>query len=312
MAGIPLISIVIPSYNQGAFLEECLRSVLDQSHPRKEVIVIDGGSADSSREILRRYERRLDFWVSEPDRGQAHAVNKGWARAGGDVLGWLNSDDRLEPGALGAVAAAWSAGPGAALFYGDVQEIDPQGGALGEKRMGGFGLRSLLLGKNMGQPGVFIPRSTFAAAGNLSEELHYALDFEYFLRVWTAFPDGGKHIPRLLASSRVWEASKTLAQAGRFGEEYKAVLDRYFARTDLGPEIRALKRRAFSRSVYFRQARIFFRGGRVREGLGDLMQAVRLEDSPWEAARLVYASFRAWRERGPVPAKRGMRGKHGS
>lgn len=298
MASLPLISIVIPSFNQGSFLEECLRSALEQSHPRKEVIVIDGGSTDSSREILRRYERRLDFWVSEPDRGQAHAVNKGWARAKGDVLGWLNSDDRLEPGALEAAALAQTAHPGAPILYGDVQEIDPQGRVIGEKRMNGFGLRSLLLGKNMGQPGVFIPRSTFLAVGNLDEGLHYALDFEYFLRVWAAFPDGGAHIPDIVASSRVWEASKTLAKGEEFGEEYRVVLEKYFARDDLAPEIRALKRQAFSRSVYFRQARIFFRGGRVREGLGDLIRAMRLEDSPREAARLVYASIRAFRERG--------------
>lgn len=285
--------MVIPSYNQGAFLEECLQSVLDQSHPRTEIIVIDGGSADSSREILGRYERRLDFWVSEPDRGQAHAVNKGWARAKGDVLGWLNSDDRLEVGALEAVAAAWADHPSAALVYGDVREIDPQGGALSVKKMDGFGLRSLLLGKNMGQPGVFIPKATYAAVGDLAEDLHYALDFEYFLRVWTAFPRGGAHIPKVVASSRVWEAAKTIHQGGRFGGEYRKVLEAYFSRPDLPEEIRSLRRKSLSRSVYFRQARILLRAGKIREGLGDLVRAVLLEGSPLEAARLVVSAFRA-------------------
>jgi glycosyltransferase involved in cell wall biosynthesis len=298
MVSSPLFSIVIPSFNQGAFLEECLRSVLDQSYPRKEIIVMDGGSMDSSREILRKYERRLDFWISEPDRGQADAVNKGWARAKGEVLGWLNSDDRLEAGALEAAAAAYAAQPGAAILYGDVQEIDHQGKVLGEKKMAGYGLRSLLLGKNMGQPGVFIPRTTYAAVGGLTEELHFALDFDFFLRVWTAFPEGGAHIPKTMASSRVWEASKTLHQGERFGEEYRRVLEKYFANENLPPEIKALHRKALSRSVYFRQARIFLRGGKLREGLGDLMRAMRLEDSPLEAARLFYAALRALRERG--------------
>ncbi|MGB7537167.1 MAG: glycosyltransferase family 2 protein [Anaerolineales bacterium] len=293
-----MISIIIPSFNQGAFLEECLRSVLDQSHPRKEVIVMDGGSGDSSREILRKYERRLDFWVSEPDRGQAHAVNKGWARAKGDVLGWLNSDDRLEAGALEAVAAAYASHPGAAILYGDVQEIDDVGRVIGVKHMAGYGLRSLLLGKNMGQPGVFIPRPTYAAVGGLIEDLHFALDFEYFLRVWSAFPGGGLHVPQTVAASRVWEASKTLNRGERFGEEYRGVLEKYFAREDLPAEIRALRKKSFSRSVYFRQARIFLRGGKVRAGLGDLLKAMRLEESPVEAARLAYAAFRALRERG--------------
>jgi glycosyltransferase involved in cell wall biosynthesis len=288
----PLISIVIPSYNQGAFLEECLRSVLDQSHPRKEILVIDGGSADASREILRRYERRLDYWVSEPDRGQANAVNKGWARAKGDVLGWLNSDDRLEPGALAGVAEAHSAQPEAAILYGDVREIDPLGNAFGEKKMAGFGLPSLLLGKNMGQPGVFISRAAYCALGGLREELHFALDFEYFLRVWTAFPEGGAYIPRIVASSRVWEATKTLAQGERFGEEYRKVLEEYFARKDLPPAIRSMRRKAFSRSVYFRQARLFLVGGRIREGLGFLIRAAALEGSPLDAARVIYAGIR--------------------
>jgi glycosyltransferase involved in cell wall biosynthesis len=298
MASPALISIVIPSFNQGAFLEECLRSVLDQSHPRREVIVIDGGSTDSSREILRKYERRLDFWISEPDRGQAHAVNKGWARAKGDMLGWLNSDDRLEPGALEAAASAYAAHPGAAILYGEVQEINADGRILGEKKMAGYGLRSLLLGKNMGQPGVFIPRPTYSTVGGLAEELHFALDFDYFLRVWSAFPDGGVHIPQTVASSRVWEEAKTLSRAEGFGEEYRSVLEKYFAREDLTPEIRALRRKAFSRSVYFRQARIFLRGGQVRAGISDLVQAMRLEDSPMEAVRLAYAGLRAYWERG--------------
>ena len=259
---------------------------------------MDGGSGDSSREILHKYERRLDFWVSEPDRGQAHAVNKGWARAKGDVLGWLNSDDRLEPGALEAVAAAYASHPEAAILYGDVQEIDQAGRVIGAKMMEGYGLKSLLLGKNMGQPGVFIPRPTYAAMGGLLEDLHFALDFEYFLRVWNAFPAGGVYLPETVASSRVWEASKTLNRGERFGEEYRAVLEKYFSRGDLPPEIHALRRKSFSRSVYFRQARIFLRGGKVRAGLGDLLRAMWLEGSPREAARLAYAAFRALRERG--------------
>jgi glycosyltransferase involved in cell wall biosynthesis len=294
----PLISIVIPSFNQGAFLEECLCSVLDQSHPHKEILVIDGGSADASREILRRYERRLNYWISEPDRGQAHAVNKGWARTRGEVLGWLNSDDRLEPGALEGIAGAYSAHPGAAILYGDVREIDPMGKAIGEKTMAGFGLQSLLLGKNMGQPGVFISRPTYAGLGGLQEDLHFALDFEYFLRVWTAFPEGGAHVPQIVAASRVWEATKTLAQGERFGEEYRKVLENYFTRKDLPPAIRAMRRKALSRSVYFRQARLFLIGGRIREGLGYLARAAVLEGSPLDAMRVIYAGIRTMWTRG--------------
>jgi hypothetical protein len=149
----------------------------------------------------------------------------------------------------------------------------------------------------MGQPGVFIPRPTYSAVGDLSEELHFALDFEYFLRIWSAFPGGGVHIPAVLASSRVWEESKTLLQGGKFGGEYRAVLEEYFARNDLPAEIRGLRRKSLSRSVYFRQARLFFRAGKPLAGLGDLVRAMRLEDSPADAARLAYAALRAWLRR---------------
>jgi glycosyltransferase involved in cell wall biosynthesis len=298
MNSSPLISIVIPSFNQGVFLEECLGSVLDQAYPRREILVIDGGSTDASREILRRHERRLAYWVSETDRGQAHAVDKGWARAKGEILGWLNSDDLLEPGALARAAEVYVSQPGAAILYGDVREIDARGGAVGGKKMAGFALRSLLLGKNMGQPGVFLPRRTYETLGGLDESLHFALDFEYFLRVWTAFPDGGAYIPQVVASSRVWEAAKTIKQGGSFGEEYRTVLERYFARPDLPPAVRALRRQAFARSVYFRQARLYLQGGDVWRGAAWLARAAWWEGSPLEAARMIRSAIGAWRQRG--------------
>ncbi|HEY5117840.1 MAG TPA: glycosyltransferase family 2 protein [Anaerolineales bacterium] len=298
MNSSPLISMVVPSFNQALYLEECLGSVLEQTYPRREIIVIDGGSTDGSREILRRHERRLEFWISEADRGQAHAVIKGWTRAKGDILGWLNSDDRLETGALDFVAGAYVSQPRAAILYGDVREIDARGGTVGGKRMADFGLRSLLLGKNMGQPGVFIPRRTYDALGGLDESLHFALDFEYFLRVWTAFPTGGEYIPQVLASSRVWEAAKTIKQGGHFGEEYRIVLERYFARTDLPPAVRALRRRALARSVYFRQARLYFQGGDARQGVAWLARAAWMEGSPLEAARMIRMAIDVWRQRG--------------
>src|SRR5258707_6129118 len=114
----PRISVVTPSFNQGAYLERTICSVLDQKYPNLEYLVIDGGSTDESVEIIKRYERHLTYWVSEPDTGQSNAINKGFARTTGTILAWLNSDDRYLPETLGAVAAAAAAHPDADVFVG--------------------------------------------------------------------------------------------------------------------------------------------------------------------------------------------------
>jgi glycosyltransferase involved in cell wall biosynthesis len=125
MSDLPVVTIVTPSYNQDQFLEQTIVSVLNQDYPRIEYLIIDGGSTDGSVEIIRRYENRLAFWVSESDRGQSHAVNKGLQRANGEILGWLNSDDVYCPGAVRAAVDFLELHPDVALMYGGA---DPRGG----------------------------------------------------------------------------------------------------------------------------------------------------------------------------------------
>ena len=122
-----LVSIVTPSYNQSRFIEDTIRSVLSQDYPQIEYMIVDGGSTDGSVEIIKRYEDQLAWWVSERDQGQTDAINKGFARATGDILAWLNSDDTYEPGAVSAAVKYLQEHPEVGMVYGDCNYIDENG-----------------------------------------------------------------------------------------------------------------------------------------------------------------------------------------
>ncbi len=186
MSDQPKISVITPSYNQGRFLEKTIRSVLDQGYPNLEYIVIDGGSTDDSVEVIKRYADRLSFWVSEKDRGQSHAINKGMARATGDILAWLNSDDYYEPGALQTVAEAAAANPQAGVFVGHGRKVDPDGKEVyykAPRELTFDGLCQWMEGGNFMQPSCFFRKSVWDEAGPLDEDVHIALDVDLWLKM---------------------------------------------------------------------------------------------------------------------------------
>ena len=282
------VSIITPSYNQASFLEQTILSVLDSDMPGVEYFVMDGGSTDGSVEIIRKYSKRITYWQSQPDGGQADAVNIGWGKAHGEILGWLNSDDRYVTGSMQKVAAAYRENPGAALLYGDMEEIDSEGRILRTKRMAGFERMSLLLGKNMGQPSVFTTRKVWNTLGGLRTDLHYALDLDYFLRVWFAFPQKDYvYVQAVLAQSRIWEMTKSISQADRWGPEYRRVLDDFFRRPDLPLDVRSLRAKAYGRVVRMRQARLYLDAADWRKGLPILLGAVILEPEWAEKFRML-------------------------
>ncbi len=211
------ISIITPSYNQAAFLEATMQSVLGQGYPDLEYIVVDGASTDGSREIIRRYAGQLAWWVSEPDGGQAEAINKGFARASGEVVAWLNSDDLYRPGALQRVAAAFAADPSLGMVYGDVDSIDAEGRVFHRQQFAPYGLADLMAFRIISQPAVFVRREALVAAGYLDAGYHFLLDHHLWLRI--AARTKIRYLPHTLAAARYHTAAKNVARAAEFGRE---------------------------------------------------------------------------------------------
>ena len=219
-----LISIITPSFNQARYLEQTMRSVLEQDYPNIEYWVIDGGSTDGSVDIIQRYAPSLAGWVSEKDSGQAEAVNKGFARASGDYIAWLNSDDLYYPGALSEAVRALQANPAAPFVFSDVESIDETGTAFNRMRYGSWGLKDLMRFRIIGQPGVFMRRSALLKAGFLDTSYQYILDHHLWLRL--AALGAPCYVPGALwAAARVHPDAKNTAQATGFRPEALRLAD---------------------------------------------------------------------------------------
>src|SRR4051812_43595627 len=179
----PRITVVTPSFNQARFLEETMRSVIDQGYPNLEYIVIDGGSTDASVAIIKKYESQLAYWISEKDHGPAEAISKGFQRATGDILAYLNSDDIYQPGTLSAVAAAFQAKPKVDVVYGDTYWVDGDGRVLAEKRQTPFSRFGYLYGgADLQQPATFWKRALYERGGGMDTAFRAAFDTDLFFR----------------------------------------------------------------------------------------------------------------------------------
>lgn len=212
----PRITIVTPSFNQGAFIEATLRSVLLQEYPNLEYMVLDGGSTDGAADVVRRYAPWLAHHEIAPDRGQSHAINRGFARATGDILGWVNSDDRLLPGALWRVAEAAQRHPDCAAWVGSVRSVTPRGRLIFPKAPRNLTREQLADWGHDGefaQPGCFFSRKAFESAGRTDESLHYAFDVDLWIRL--ASQGHFAEIEGFLAEETIHPAAKTYAQRGK-------------------------------------------------------------------------------------------------
>jgi glycosyltransferase involved in cell wall biosynthesis len=225
----PRISIVIPSLNQGRFIEETILSILGQPWPDIELIVIDGGSTDETLDIIHDYAASIDFWISEPDRGQADAINKGLRKATGDIVTWFGADDVYADGIFAAVADAWLRNPNA-IYAAPVANFYARGR---EQLVRPFGL----LIENVVQywkrqsrwhdPGLFWSRKVIDAVGELDSSLHYAFDFDYLVRALQHAPV--EYVDQVAAGFRLHKSSKSIAQTEAMMAETAAVSRRYWA-----------------------------------------------------------------------------------
>lgn len=219
-------SIVIPSYNQVRFLDACLQSVLSQSDVDLDIMVFDGGSNDGSQNVIQRYAPGFTYWQSRPDGGQAAALRAGFELAGGDIFGWLNSDDVLLPGALKAVSQGFSEHPKSPLIYGDAVWIDEHGHILRPKREINWFWMIFAYGYcYIPQPAAFFRREPYLRVGGLDPNLVCSMDYDLWHRLCKTGPV--VHIPKFLSGLRSHKDTKTNRLKDVFDREHEILRQRY-------------------------------------------------------------------------------------
>jgi glycosyltransferase involved in cell wall biosynthesis len=254
------ISVIVPSFQQGTFIEETIRSILGQTGATPELIVIDGGSTDATPDIINKYASRIAYWVSEPDGGQADAINKGLRRATGEVVTWFGADDLYAAGIFAAVHEAWKKNQRAiyaapvANFYSRGREtlLRPHGLSR-DNVVQYWQCRSL-----WHDPGLFWPRAVIETVGEIDATLRYAFDYDYLIRALQHFDV--EYIDHLAAGFRLHRHSKSVAQGEQMMKETAAVSQCYW------PLLAKVDREGFERAEHT---------ARVRRGAAQLVRGRR-------------------------------------
>ncbi len=204
----PLVSIITPSYNQGKFIEDTIRSVLSQDYTNVEYIVIDGGSTDNTVDILKKYEGKFK-WISEKDKGQSDAINKGFKMAKGDILAWLNSDDTYLQGAISKVADFFQTHPDTGAVYGKTHFIDEAGKIVGQYPTEPFDFKRLAVFNFICQPSMFFKKIVWNEIGGLDMNLNYSMDYDLWIKIVRRFRV--EYFNEFLSTYRLHTESKTIS-----------------------------------------------------------------------------------------------------
>lgn len=299
----PLVSIVTPSYNQGKYLEQTIKSVLEQDYPRLEYLVVDGASTDNSIEIIKKYanplesgsllpdirqqavglqSRKIDWWVSEKDKGQGDAINKGLARATGDIVAWLNSDDYYLPNTISAAVKVFEENPNVVMIYGDMLAVDEHGQTLNHLKYKQLSLQDLLCFRIIGQPSVFFRREVLEKVDGLDTTFHFLLDHHLWIRI----AQHGKilHVDQTWAAARYHAEAKNRAKTAEFGREAFRILAWAQSEPRLAEAVASVERRARAAANRV-DARYLLDGGQPRSALKAWVRALLIHP-PTALARL--------------------------
>lgn len=256
-SSLPLVSIVTPSFNQARYLEATIQSVLSQDYPHIEYMIVDGSSNDGTVDIIKKYESKLAWWVSEKDKGQTDAINKGYARAKGEILAWLNSDDTYEPGAVSAAVKYLQEHPEVGMVYGDCNFINESGRVIGKFGATQTSYRLLRQGySHIPQQTMFFRSSLWKQVGPLDPSFYFAMDYDLWTRI--AARSEIKYVPQTWANFRLHISGKTIVADDRCwpemirvhyrdgGSFFSVIVAKYYIRKLVAPIWNLRKRRMLS------------------------------------------------------------------
>jgi glycosyltransferase involved in cell wall biosynthesis len=285
----PLVSIVTPSFNQARYLEYTLRSVLEQDYPAIEYLVVDGESSDGSQDVIRKYEHKIAWWVSEKDHGQAEAINKGFRRAQGEFVAWLNSDDMYARGAVRRAVNALQANPTLGMVFSNVFSIDADNQIFNTMRYRPYKLKDLMAFNIIGQPGVFMRRSVLEKSGYMDLNYQYLLDHQLWLRIASIAPI--RYVDDYFAAARFHPAAKNVAMAAEFSREAFAIVDWMRMQPELNAAFKENERKILA-GAYRLSARYLLDGGFIAKALNHYLKSLWYHPpTAWvEKRRMAYAA----------------------